>query len=169
MAIEELHGKDGLDRVREAMPARLREQIMLVRPLDWYPVEVTAALHASIRDVLGGGSWDESQRISRVAAKKDLTGPYRALLRAVQYDTVWDRMERVWRQYYDAGEARWVERGHGHAKAEFTGVAGFNVGMWRTIAGRVELMLEMTGARSPDVAVKEAASTHGTLEALWFE
>ena len=123
----------------------------------------------AIRDVLGGGTWTESQRISRVAAKIDLTGPYRVLLRAVQYDTVWDRMERIWSHYYDAGEARWVERGHGHATAEFTGVAGFNEGIWRTIAGRIEALLEMTGARAPDVSIKAASSTRGTIEALWFE
>ena len=169
VAIDQLHGKAGLDRVKETMPARLREQLAVVRPLDWYAVEVTAALHVAIRDVLGNGSWAESQRISRAAAKMDLSGPYRVMMRAVQYDTVWDRMERIWLQYYDAGEARWVERERGHARAEVTGVAGFNEGMWRTVAGRIEILLEMTGARSPDVSLKDVTSTRCTMVALWFE
>ena len=168
-SIEKLHGKQGLERVKEAMPARLRESLTGVLPIEWYPVELTAALHIAIRDKLGGGSWAENQRISFEAAKVELTGVYRVMLRAVQYDTVWDRMERMWRQYYDAGEARWVDRGQGHATAEFTGVAGFNEGMWASVAGRIEGMLEYTGARGAAVTVKTATSTHATIEALWLE
>lgn len=169
VALEKLHGKDALERVKEAMPARLRETVALVLPLEWYPVEVTAALHTAIRDTLGGGSWKESQRISRQAAMVEVTGVYRLILRAVQYDTVWDRMERMWPYYYDAGEARWVDRERGHARAEFRGVAGFNEGMWASVAGRIEVLLEMTGARAAAVTVQDPGSTHATIEALWLE
>jgi hypothetical protein len=169
VALEKLHGADALERVRLAMPARLRETIAQVLPLEWYPVEVTAALHVAIRDTLGDGGWKESQRISCTAAKIELNGVYRLVLRAVQYDTVWDRMERMWPQYYDAGEARWVDRGRGHARAEFRGVAGFNEGMWHSVAGRIEVMLEMTGARGSAVTLTKPASTHATIEALWLE
>jgi hypothetical protein len=169
VALEKIHGKEALERVREAMPARLRDTVAQVLPLEWYPVELTAAVHVAIRDTLGGGSWGESQRISREAAMVEVTGVYRIILRAVQYDTVWDRMERMWPQYYDAGEARWIDRGRGHATAEFRGVAGFNEGMWGSIAGRIEILLEMTGARAPAVSVKQPSSTHATIEALWLE
>jgi hypothetical protein len=169
LALEKIHGKEALERVKEAMPARMRETIAQVLPLEWYPVELTAALHIAIRDTLGGGSWKESQRIAREAGKTEATGVYRVILRAVQYDTVWDRMERMWPQYYDAGDARWVDRGRGHATAEFRGVAGFNEGMWASIAGRIETLLEMAGARGAAVTVKDPASTHATIEALWLE
>jgi hypothetical protein len=169
VALEKLHGREALERVREAMPSRLRESIVNVLPLEWYPVELTAAVHVAIRDTLGGGQWSESQRISREAAMVEVTGVYRVILRAVQYDTVWDRMERMWPQYYDAGEARWIDRGRGHATAEFRGVAGFNEGMWGSIAGRIEILLEMTGARGAAVTVKQPSSTHATIEALWLE
>lgn len=169
VALEKLHGKDALERVVQAMPARLRETIVGVLPLEWYPVELTAALHTAIRDTLGGGSWGESQRISREAAKTEATGVYRVILRTVQYDTIWDRMERMWPQYYDAGEARWIDRGRGHAVAEFRGLAGFNEGMWGSIAGRIEVLLEMAGARGAAVTVKDPSSTHATIEALWLE
>lgn len=168
-ALEKLHGREGVERVLEAMPARLRETIGQVIPLEWYLVELTAALHVAIRDTLGAGSWSESQRIAREAAMVEVTGVYRVILRAVQYDTVWDRMERMWPQYYDAGEARWVDRGRGHATAEFRGVAGFNEGMWSSVAGRIEVLLEMTGARGAAVTVKNPTSTHATIEALWLE
>jgi hypothetical protein len=168
-ALEKLHGKEALARVRAAMPARFHETLAQLLPLEWYPVEVTAALHAAIRDTLGGGSWKESLRISREAARVEATGVYRVLLRAVQYDTVWDRMERMWPYYYDAGEVRWIDRGRGHALGEFRGVAGFNEGMWASVAGRIEVLLEMAGARGAAATVKDPGSTHATIEALWLE
>jgi hypothetical protein len=169
LAIEKLHGKAALERVRETMPARLREQTRQVLTLEWYPVEVVAALHVAIRDVLGGGTWGESQRLANEAGKIELSGVYRVVLRAVQYETVWDRMERFWHTFYDAGEAKWVDRGRGHATAQITGVAGFNEGMWRSVAGRIEVLLEATGARGQSVSVKTCTSTHATLDALWLE
>jgi hypothetical protein len=169
VSLERLHGKEALERVKEAMPARFREPLNAILPIEWYPIEISAAIHVAIRDTVGGGSWTESHRISSDAAKIELGGVYRMLLRAVQYDTVWDRMERMWRQYYDAGEARWVDRGRGHARAEFTGVTGFNEGMWAAVAGRIENLLEATGARGAAVTVVVAATTHATIEALWLE
>lgn len=169
VAVEKLHRKAGLERVKVALPPRIRDTVAQILPIEWYPVEVTAALHVAIRDTLGGGSWAESQRISREAAKIELHGVYRIMMRVVQYDTVWDRMERMWPQYYDAGEACWVDRGRGHATAEFRGVAGFNEGMWHSIAGRIEVLLENTGARGAAVTLKNAASTRATIEALWLE
>jgi hypothetical protein len=169
VALERIHGKAGLEIVKAAMPARFHETIATLKPLEWYPVEIAAHLHLAIRETLGGGLWTESQRISMVAAKLDITGPYRMMMRAVQYDTVWDRMERIWPQYYDAGEAKWVDRGRGHATAEFRGVAGFNEGMWGAIAGRIEMLLEMTGARGAAITLKDMSSTRATLEALWLE
>jgi hypothetical protein len=169
VTVEKLHGKDGLNLVKLALPPRIRETMSQILPIEWYPVEVPAAMHVAIRDTIGGGSWEESQRISREAAKIELNGVYRIIMRAVQYDTIWDRMERMWPQYYDSGEARWVDRGRGHAMAEFRGVAGFNEGMWRSIAGRIELLLENSGSRGAAVTIKHAASTRATIEALWLE
>jgi hypothetical protein len=169
LALEKLHGKEAVQRVKDAMPARLREVLDGVMALEWYSVEVTAALHVAIRDVLGSGKWDESHRMSVEAARIELTGVYRLLLRAVQYDTVWDRMERAWSLYYDAGTASWVDRGRGHATALFKGVAGFNLGMWNSVAGRIEQMLLATGARGASATVKDATSTSARIEALWLE
>jgi hypothetical protein len=169
IALEKLYGQEATARVKNAMPARLREMIDGVLPLEWYPVEMTAALHVAIRDVLGTGGWEVSQRISGEAARIEIAGVYRLLVRAVQYDTVWDRMERAWRLYYDAGEVKWIDREAGHATAIIAGVAGFNTGMWYSVLGRVEQLLLASGARSVNVSIVESTSTHARIEALWLE
>ena len=168
VALEKLHGKGALERVKEAMPSRLRETVAQVLPLEWYQVEVAAALHTAIRDTLGGGSWKESQRISRQAARVEVTGVYRLILRAVQYDTVWDRMERMWPQYYDAGEARWIDRGHGHARGSSVGWPASTRGCGPPSPGGSRSARD--GGRARHGGDRDgAASTHATLEAMWLE
>jgi hypothetical protein len=169
IAIERLYGADAVVRVKAVMPPRLREVVDKVHPLEWYPVEVSAAVHLAVRDVIGGGSWDASHAIGREAARVDFTGIYKVLVRTVQYDTIWDRIELAWTRYASAGEAKWYERGPGHAKAFVSGVAGYNNGLWASVAGRCEGMLLLSGARGAAVSMIEPANTSCSFEALWLE
>jgi hypothetical protein len=168
-AIESVHGKDGVARVLAATPPRLRDVLASARPLEWYPVEVAAAAHAAIRDVLSGGTWDASHALGKEAARIEFTGVHRVMIRAVQYDTVWDRMERAWKLYVSGGDAKWYERGPGHAKAFISGVAGYNPGLWASIAGRSEGMLMLSGAKGAAVTVVDPKSTSCSLDAMWLE
>jgi hypothetical protein len=169
-AIATLHGEAQLASVRDRIPAHLRAQIEpRVLPVAWYPVEVTAALHEAIRDVLGGGRWEASHRIGVEAARIDFTGVYRVFLRSMQYDTMWDRAERAWTNYNSQGTPRWTERGPGHARGIITGVSGFNVGIWEAVAGRLEGLLQMSGARGATIEVKASSATGAELHALWLE
>src|SRR5208283_3754268 len=112
-AIESLHGKPALERVRAVLSPRIREQVDQAKPLEWYPVEPSAALHLAVRDVLGGGTWTVNHDLGKEACRIDFTGIYKALIRTVQYDSVWDRMERAWQQYASAGDVKWFDRGRG--------------------------------------------------------
>jgi hypothetical protein len=168
-AIERLYGADGVIRVKAAMPERAREIVEHVLPVEWYPVEASAALHVAIRDVFGGGSWEASHALGVEAAKLEFTGFYKAVIRAVQYDTIWDRMERVWKLYNSTGKPDWFERGRGNARGEITGVAAYNEGVWQSVAGRCEGILILSGARGASVVARNPSSTRCDFEALWLE
>src|SRR5208337_2038985 len=102
------------------------------------PVSLSAALHAAVRDTLGGGSWEASRALGREAARIDYTGVYRLVLRAAQFDTVFSRLELVWRNYYSLGHFAWERLGPGAMRATVSDVRGFNEGMWFACAGRTE-------------------------------
>lgn len=165
-----LHGAKVVRAVLDAMPEEPRAVFEgKIIPAGWYPVSTSAAFHAAIRDVVGKGSWAVSHAISLEAARLDFTGIYRLLLRAVQYDTIWDRMERAWPHYYTQGDARWAERQRGSAIAVCEGVEGFNPGMWHAVAGRCQGLLLLSGARGAQVELIEGTATRGKLSALWLE
>lgn len=167
--IDKLYGPKGIALVKAALPARHREAIDHILAVEWYPVEMSAALHVAIRDVFGAGSWDVSHTIGLEAAKLEFTVFYKAIIRAVQYDTIWDRMERVWPLYNTTGKPDWFERGRGCARGEITGVAGYNPGVWNSVAGRCEGILVLSGARGASVVAKNPSSTRCDFEALWLE
>jgi hypothetical protein len=169
LGIEKLHGPERLEEVKGAVPEHVREQIEHVLPVQWYDVEVSASLQVAVRDVLGGGKWDESHRIGFEAAHIDFGGLYRVFVRAVSYETIWDRAPRIWSQYNSQGSAEWTDRREGYAIGRIRGAAGYNLGLWQSVAGRMEGMLQMTGLKTATVTVNESSSTYAKFEAMWIK
>jgi len=91
------------------------------------------------------------------------------MMRAIQYDGVWDRMQRAWDHIVGRGAFRWIERGDGHARAEIHGVPGFNLGCWYSAAGRAERVLLLSGAKSANVAIIEHGVGRAVFDAVWLE
>jgi hypothetical protein len=170
LAIVHLYGESGLASVKGLLPQGVISQIEPhVLPVAWYPIEVSAAIHVAVRDALGGGDWTLSHAIGIEAARIDFNGIYRVFLRSMQYDTMWDRAERAWANYNSQGHARWEERTAGQAKGLITDVSGFNWGVWNAVAGRLEALLQLSGARSASVQAHDATPTSCHMDAMWLE
>ncbi len=169
-AIEKLHGPGGLERVLAAVPEDLRPELEKpILPVKWYPIGYTTAVHAAVRETLGHGEWNESKRLGHEAALQDFTGVYRVLLRSVHYDTIWDRIQVAFSQYHSQGLAEWVDRQPGCATGVVTGVVGYNLGQWLSIAGRCERLLLMSGAKSAQADILESTATSARIELLYFD
>ena len=169
-AIGNLHGASSLEGVKGRLPDAIRTQIEpRVIPVAWYPIAVSAAIHEAIRDEIGDGNREASHAIGVEAARIDFTGVYRVFLRSMQYDTMWDRAERAWSNYNSRGVGSWAERSPGHAVGVITGVSGFNLGVWEAVAGRLEGLLRMSGAKGATIEVRDFSATECRLDALWVE
>lgn len=148
LAIEELKGTGAVAAVKAALPEHVRAQIepqILASGL--YPVEVSASLQVAVRDVLGGGSWEISHRLGVEAALIDFRGIYRVFLRALDRDSIWDRIERAFAQYTSQGIMRWTERTSSGARGHAAGVSGYNEGLWVSAAGRMQGLMMLSGAK----------------------
>jgi hypothetical protein len=168
LAIEQVHGPSAVEAVKAAMPEAARAQLEpTILPVKWYPVEVSAQLHVAVRDVLGGGEWTVSHELGVAASRIDFTGVYRVLVRAAPYATIWDRAERAWQQYNSRGDARWVERTASSATGVIRSVHGYNMGLWQSVAGRTEGLLQMAGVKAASVTVLEGTAIGARIEAIW--
>jgi hypothetical protein len=169
-AIEKLYGapahRDVIESLAEEVRAEIGGTVMSVR---WYPVEIVAAVHVALRDRVGRGSWEASHAVGVEAARIDFTGVYRVFLRAVQYDTIWERMERAWSHYNSQGKLVWSERKEGSMSCQVTGVAGFNPGIWHAIAGRTQGLLLLSGAQSASCTPRDMTESSARIEGIWFD
>jgi hypothetical protein len=167
-AIERVHGQRGLRAVLDALDPEARAALDHVLPVGFYPVSLAAALHEAIRNVLGFGSWEASRRLGHEAARIDYRGLSRLVLRAVHYDSVFARLEMIWRHYYTEGSFEWDHRREGFTRLTIRDARGFNEGMWQSVAGRAEELLRMTGSRAAEVALLDVSERSCTLEAMWL-
>jgi hypothetical protein len=166
--VEAAFGASAVERVRAALPPSIRGQIEpMVLAGNNYPVEISAALHDVIRSVLGGGSLVANRRVGAEAARVDFGGIYRVFIRVADYETLLRGLSRAWRQYNSQGEVRWSHIGSGEARGEVVGVDGFTEPMWHSIAGRLETILVLGGARKATVAVGAWSSRDAELAPKW--
>ncbi|MEJ7733678.1 MAG: hypothetical protein WKG00_31345 [Polyangiaceae bacterium] len=168
IAIERLEGAEGLAAVKAAAPAgvraRIEPQVLASRQ---YPVEISAALQIAVRDTIGGGSWEISHRLGVEAAYIDFKGIYRVFLRAMDYGSVWNRIERAFAQYNSQGSVKWTDRTRTSARGQVTGVIGYNDGMWSSVAGRVQGLLLLSGAKEASARAFDGTPQSCSFEATW--
>ncbi len=166
LAIENLAGKDGVKAVIETLsPAsqKLLEGPILVST--FFPASLSSEIHLGIRQTIGNGNWAMNRKVGAEAASIDFKGVYKVFLRLTDYDATLDRLPGAFRQYNSQGEVRWIERGHESATFVISEIDGFNEGQWESIAGRLESVLLLCGAKSSHVALSHVGPTgcNGTL------
>jgi hypothetical protein len=170
-AIDKLHGPAGGVAVRSALPVDVRDVLESdpVLPVRWYPIEVLAAVHVAVRDVLGHGDWHASHALGITAAREDFNNLYAVIIRVINTTTVWSRMERMWTLYNSRGRFEWIELRAGAMHAIIHDVSGYNEGMWHAVAGRGQQLMTMTGAKGADVRLVRGGPTQGEFEGIWLE
>jgi hypothetical protein len=168
LALERFGGAAELERVLAAVPVDLRQQLQpMVLASKYYPVAVSAALHEAIRSELGAGSCALNHRIGMEAARIDFAGVYTVFLRVADYETTLRRLDRAWRQYNSQGEVVWSELRRDFARGVIRGVIGYTEPMWHAIAGRLEAIVMLAGAKKASAKVIRWAEDGCTLEIGW--
>jgi hypothetical protein len=169
LALEKIAGRSGFDRVIRRIPPAHRVQIEpSVLASCQYPVDIAASLHMAIAIELGDSGYLVNHRIGIAAARVDYGTVYRAILRAVvDIDSLLEKVGLNWKQYNSQGHVIWRERRAGFVRGEIRAVVGYNEPMWWSVAGRIEELLRMCGAKSAVVRPTRSEETECDLEARW--
>lgn len=168
LAVERLHGAQALLRVRAELPDDIRAQIEpVVLATQSYPIVVNAALHDAIFRVLGHGDGSVNQAIGCEAATIDFGGIYSIFLRTADYETTLRRFDRAWRRYNSQGTVSWTELVDGRARCMIAEVSGYTELMWRAVAGRLQGVLLLAGARRAEVDIMSHADEMAALLLQW--
>lgn len=167
-AIEVAFGAGALTRVTSALSDEIRVQLEpVVLASSYYPIAVSAAIHEAIRHELGGDSLNANRRVGAEAARRDFSGIYRVFIRVADYRRLLEGIERAWRQYNSQGVVEWQHITGHEARCSIRDVDGYTEAMWHSIAGRLESMLLLSGAKHATVAVDDWSAHHVALHARW--
>lgn len=168
LAIELEHGKDAFDRVMRAVPPDTREVLAPgVLASSSYDIRHQAALHDAVREVVGGGDLDANRRVGARAAKIDFGGVYRVFVIVASYERLLRIADRAFRQYNSQGAVVWRSIERGRAEGEVCGVDGWTEAMWHALAGRLETLLLLGGARRASVRVEAPSPGGCAMHAEW--
>lgn len=167
-AIEEVYGAAGLDKVRAALPPEIATELSgLVLATKSYPISVAAAIQEAVRTELGQGTLQANRKVGAAAGRIDFGGVYRVFLRASSYEMLLGSLDRAFRQYNSQGRVSWERIEKGEADGSIREVTGYTEAMWAAIAGRLEALLLLSGAKSATATIHSTSPEHVELRLRW--
>lgn len=168
LAIQSEYGDDGLAKVKAALPESVQRQLEKpVLATVAYPVEVSASLHEAIRTQLGGGTFVVNRKLGMVAARIDFSGVHRVFIRVADYETLLHATARAWGRYNSHGRVEWSNITSSSATGTVKYVVGYTEAMWHAIAGRIETILILGGAKNASCTVQEFTDRQVVYHVLW--
>lgn len=103
---------------------------------------------------------------ARIVARRDISGLYKLLFKAISPATAAERLQKAALRYFDFGEVSILERGSKHSVLIHGGIPRFIVPWYvPMIEGYTAVVLEMAGGRNP-VARTDASRQDGEREGI---
>ncbi len=168
LAIQSEYGDEALAKVKGALPEPVQRE--LEKPVlasATYPIEVSASLHEAIRTQLGGGTFVVNRKLGIAAARMDFSGVHRVFIRVADYETLLHATARAWVRYNSHGRVEWSHITARSATGTVRYVLGYTEAMWHAIAGRIETILILGGAKSASCVVEAFSDKHVVYQVTW--
>ena len=143
--VEELAGKDGVERVLEAMPAEDRQALHRVLPIQWYPFALGLRLDEAIVAVLGKGDPKFFERLGESSAEKNLGSVHRTFLTKGDAHAFLAKAPQIYRMYYEVGHREYEHAGDREAVLTTHDAETFSIPDCATVVGWYRKALEMCG------------------------
>ncbi len=136
-----------------SLGASVAELYAHVIATSWSPAVLQSALYEEAALFLYPGDADGLHRLGRQLAQASYSRIYRAFLLFPTVEFVVSRAARMWRAYYDEGEAEVQRLGPRHLRFRLRHFPEFPRPLQIFLVSHMEVLLELTGAR--DVRVSE--------------
>jgi uncharacterized protein (TIGR02265 family) len=158
--IEEVAGKEGVQRVLSALPPEDQKIYRMILSISWYPFEISMRLDHAIVAVLGGGDPRYFEKLGEASALKNLTSAHKAYLTQGDAHAFLAKAPQVYRMYYDVGRREYERTGEREAVLTTYDAETFSMPDCRTIIGWHRKGLEMCGVKGIRI-VEELCRANG--------
>ena len=163
--VEELAGKEGVQRVLARLSALERNVLESLLPSAWYPFDLGKRLDETIVDCVGGGRPEFFEKLGEASAERNLgpTGVHRSFLVAGDPHAFLSKAALIYSHYYDQGRRDYEKTGDTEALLVTRDAETFSSPDCLTVVGWHRRALAMCGARSPRVVEEECRARGGSV------
>lgn len=165
-ALTELRGSGAAELTRAALPDDLRERLRLgaVSSVGYYPLAEYAELHAAANRALHRGS-TLAREIGAKATEIDTRGLLRFVLGLTSTELLMRHAARVWSSFARGSRVSTEQLEPRRYVVRFEGLHGVTELVRVELEGAIERLVELTGARHPQVRRHENGA--GSAVAFW--
>ena len=159
--VEEHAGKDGVQRVLEALPPADQRTHRMLFTSNRYPFALGTMLDDAIVRVLGGGRAEFFERLGEASAARNLASIHGGYLTRGDAHGFLAKSPSIYSLYYEAGRREYQAAGPREGVLTTYDAETFSAADCLTVVGWYRKALEMCGVRRPTVVEEECRARGG--------
>lgn len=153
--IDEQFGKDGRDRVMQALGDEDRRALSSILTVKWYPLDLGMRLDDAIVRTLGNGKTEVFEQLGAASADKNLGSVHKAFLTTGDPHGFLSRTPAIYAMYYEKGRREYEKTGDKSAQLTTRDAEVFSTPDCLTVIGWHRRALELCGAQKVTVVEEE--------------
>lgn len=159
--IEQVAGKDGVERVLATLPADDRRALRDLVAVQWCPFELGQRLDDAIVNVLAHGNRQYFERLGAASAEGNLATVHRAFITPGDPHAFLAKAPQIYRLYYDTGRREYQKTGDRSATLTTFEAETFSTPDCLTVIGWHKKALELCGAKGVEIVEDECRARGG--------
>jgi uncharacterized protein (TIGR02265 family) len=161
--IEQHSGKEGVQRVLEALPPADQRTLRMLFTSNWYPFALGKALDEAIVQVLGGGNKEFFERLGEASAESNLGTIHSGYLTKGDAHTFLAKAPSIYSLYYQSGRREYQPAGPTEGVLTTYDAETFSAPDCLTVIGWHRKALEMCGVPGAKVVEEECRAKGGAV------
>jgi uncharacterized protein (TIGR02265 family) len=153
--VQDHAGKDGLQRVLDALPEGDQRTLKMLFTSNWYPFELGKRLDDAIVRVLGGGKPEFFERLGAASAEKNLSTVHSGYLTKGDPHGFLAKSPSFYRLYYQGGRREYTPVGPSEGVITTYDADTFSAPDCLTVVGWYRKALEMCGVKGVRIEEEE--------------
>lgn len=159
--VEQLAGKDGVERVLGTLPAEDRRALRDLVAVQWCAFDLGKRLDEAIVAVLAQGNPLFFERLGAASAERNLTTVHRAFITPGDPHAFLAKAPQIYRLYYDTGRREYARTGDRSAVLTTYEAETFSAPDCSTVIGWHRKALEMCGVTGIEIVEDECRARGG--------
>ncbi len=161
--VEEIAGKDGVERVLAALTPGERHALRNLIAIQWCPFDLGRRLDETIVSVLGHGDPQFFERLGAASAESNLTTVHKAFLAPGDPHAFLAKAPQIYRLYYDTGRREYAKTGAKSGQLTTFDAETFSGPDCLTVIGWHRKALEMCGVSGIELTEEECRARGGAV------